>query len=345
MQHRHDPSEREHPSLELLIMCMPKRRFTFTVAAVLAISGASNATGQTIYPERPVRIVVGFPSGSALDVGARLLAQRLAEPLGKPVVVENITGAAGNIAVERVSKAVPDGYTLAFASNTQMTINPSLYNLSYDPVRNFAPISQVYFAPNVLVVGNAVPAKTLQQLVSLAKAQPGTLTYASGGGGSAPHMAAELLKSMAALDIRQIPYKGVVAAIPDLLAGRVTMMFAPISAVLPTVRDGKLRALGVSSLRRASTLPDVPTIDESGIPAFEVTIWGGLLAPAGTPMPIIRKLQVETVRAVALPEFRDKLAAIGMDTVGNSPEEFAGVIKSEIPKWATLIKASGIKAD
>lgn len=324
---------------------MCKRIRALTLAAALAISGASNATSQTNYPQKPIRIVVGFPAGSALDLGARLLAQRLAESLGKPVVVENVTGAAGSIAAERVAKAPPDGYTLAFAANAQITVNPSLYKLSYDPVRDFAPISQVYFAPNVLVVGNAVSATTFQQLTTLAKEQPGTLTYASGGGGSAPHIAAELLKSMAALDIRQIPYKGVVAAIPDLLAGRVTMMFAPISVVLPMVRDGKLRALGVSSLRRASTLPGVPTIDESGVPAFEVTIWGGLLAPAGTPMPIVRKLQRETIRALALTGVREKLAAIGMDTIGNSPEEFAGVIKAEIPKWAKLIKASGIKAD
>ena len=326
---------------------IPKRKLVLAAAALLvaATSTTPDATAQTNYPEKPIRVVVGFPPGSTLDVGARLLAQKLAEALGKPVIVENITGAAGNIAADKVAKAAPDGYTLAFAANAQITVNPSLYNLPYDPAKDFAPISQVYLAPNVLVVGNATPAKTFQELVALAKAQPSTLTYASGGGGSSPHIAAELLKSMARLDIRHVPYKGMVAAIPDLLADRVAMMFAPISIVLPSVRDGRLRPLAVTSLRRSSTFPDMPTVDESGIPGFEVIIWGGLLAPAGTPAPIIRKLQLETVRALALPDTRGTFARTGMETIGNSPEEFAAVIKSEIPKWAKLIRESGIKAD
>jgi tripartite-type tricarboxylate transporter receptor subunit TctC len=322
-----------------------KQKRATAALLVAAVSASSFANAQTNYPERPLRVMVGFPAGAAVDVGARLLAQRLGEALGQPVIVENIAGAAGNLAADRVAKAAPDGYTLAFAANAQITVNQSLYNLPYDPVRDFAPISQVYLASNALVVGNAAPASTLQQLVSMAKTRPGTFTYASGGGGSAPHLAAELLKSMAALDIRHIPYKGAVAAIPDLLAGRVTMMFAPISAVLPSVREGKLRALAVTSLRRSSTLPDVPTVDESGLPGFEITIWGGLLAPAMTPPPIVRKLQLETTRVLALPDVRGKLAEIGMETIGNSPEEFAAVIKSEIPKWAKLIRESGIKAD
>jgi tripartite-type tricarboxylate transporter receptor subunit TctC len=325
----------------------PRQRHVLAVTTLLvaAVSATSDARAQANYPERSIRLVVGFPAGSALDVGARLLAQKLGEALSKPVVVENIAGAAGNIAVDRVAKAAPDGYTLAFAANAQTTVNPSLYNAPFDPVKDFAPISQVYVAPNALVVGNAVAAKTFQELMTLAKSQPGSFTYASGGGGSSPHMAAELLKTGAGLDIRQIPYKGVVAAIPDLIAGRVTMMFAPTSIVLPAVREGKLRALAVSSLRRSSTLAEVPTVDESGIPGFEVTIWGGLLAPAGTPASIIRKLHVETVRALRLPDVRDTLAQNGMETIGNSPEEFAAIIKSEIPKWAKLIRESGIKAD
>jgi tripartite-type tricarboxylate transporter receptor subunit TctC len=182
-------------------------------------------------------------------------------------------------------------------------------------------------------------------LLALAKAQPGGLTFASGGSGSSPHLAGELLKSMARIDIREVPYKGVVAALPDLLGGRVTMMFSPISVALPPVREGKLRALAVTSLRRSSTVPDLPTIDESGFPGFEVTLWGGLLTPAGTQATIIRRLHLETVKVLALADVRAKFADLGLETIGNSPDEFAALIKSEIPKWAKVIKESGIKPD
>ena len=197
----------------------------------------------------------------------------------------------------------------------------------------------------VLVVHNAVPAKSVKELVAFAKAQPGGLTYASGGSGSPPHMAAELFKSVAGLDIRHIPYKGTVAAIPDLIGGRVTMIFFPISAVLPMVREGKLRALAVTSLRRSSAAPELPTIAESGYPGFEFTGWQGLLAPARTPAAIVGKLHLETVKALALPDLRAKFADLGLEGIGNSPDEFAAVIKSEIPKWAKVIKDSGIKPD
>lgn len=210
-------------------------------------------------------------------------------------------------------------------------------------MNDFAPISQVYVSPGLLVVHNSVPAKNLSELLALAKVRPGELTYASGGGGSSPHIAAELMKSMTGLDIRHIPYKGIGAAIPDLLAGRVTMTFAPISSVLPAVREGKLRALAVTSLKRSSALPHVPTVDESGVPGYEATLWAGLVAPAATPATIVRKLHRETAGALA--DLRAKFAELGMDVVGNSPEEFAAVIKNELPKWAKLIKESGIRAD
>jgi len=200
-------------------------------------------------------------------------------------------------------------------------------------------------SPNILVVHSVVPANTLEELIALARARPGQITFASGGSGSSPHLAAELLKSVAGVDLRHIPYKGVVVAVPDLLAGRVLMMFSPISVVLPLVRDGKLRPLAVTSLRRSPVAPDVPTIDESGYPGFEATVWYGLLAPAGTTATIVRKLHLEIVKVLALPEVRAKLADLGMEVIGNSPEEFAAVIKSEIPKWAKLLKDSGIKMD
>ena len=321
------------------------RQISGLLFGLLALLIVGSSVAQSSYPEKPIRIVVGFPPGSSADIVARLLSQKFTEALGKPVVVENVAGAAGNIAAERVAKAAPDGYTLGFAANAQIIINPSLYKLSFDPVKDFAPISQVYVSPNILVVHNAVTAKSVQELLALARAQPGVLTFATGGSGSSPHLAGELFKSMGRIDIREVPYKGVVAAIPDLLGGRVTMMFSPIPVVLPLVREGKLRALAVTSLKRSPTLSESPTVDESGVRGFEVTLWGGLLAPAGTPAATVRKLQLETVKALAQPDVRAKFADLGLETIGNSPDEFAAVIKSEIPQWAKLIKEAGIKSD
>ena len=227
----------------------------------------------------------------------------------------------------------------------QIVTNPILYKLAYDPVNDFVPVSQVSAAPTMLVVHTAVPARSVKELVALAKAQPRALTFASGGSGSSPHMAAELFKSMASLDIRIIPYKGVVAAIPDLLGGRVMVMFSPMVVVLPGVRDGKLRALAVTSLRRSSVAPELPTIAESGYPGFDYTSWGGLFAPARTPPTIVRKLHLETVKALALPHLRARLTDIGVEGIGSSPDEFAAIIKSEIPRWTKVIKESGIKPD
>jgi tripartite-type tricarboxylate transporter receptor subunit TctC len=313
---------------------------TFGLLVTLFTGGA-----QATYPEKPIHIVVGFPPGSQPDIVARLLGQVVAKSMGQPVVVENVTGAAGNIAADRVAKAAPDGYTLGLLSQTHIVVNPSLYRLPYDPVKDFAPVSQVAVSPNLLVVHAAVPAKSVNDLIALAKAQPGALTFASSGSGSGTHMAAELFKSTTAIDIRHIPYKGVVAAIPDLIGGRVTMMFSPMPVVLPLVREGKLRALAVTSSRRSSADPEVPTIAESGYPGFEATNWYGLLAPARTPATIVSRLHVETVKALALPDLRGKLTELGLEIIGNSPEEFAAAIKSETPKWAKVIKDSGIKPD
>ena len=312
---------------------------------LFALLVAGSPAAQTNYPEKPIRLVVSRPPGSSMDTVARLFGQKFAEAWGKPIVIDNVTGAAGNIAAERVAKAAPDGYTLGFLGEGQIVINPSLYKLAYDPVKDFAPVSQVTVSPYMLVVHNAVAAKSVQELVALAKAQPGGLTFASAGSGSAPHMAAELFKSVASLDIRHIPYKGVAPAIPDLLGGRVTMMFGPIATVLPLAREGKLRAIAVTSLSRFSAVPELPAIAESGYPGFEVTGWLGLLAPTGTPAMIVRKLHLETVKALALPDLRAKLADLGLEGIGNSPDEFAAAIKSGIPKWAKVIKESGIKAD
>ena len=315
--------------------------FLFGLSALL-IMGSPAA--QTTYPEKPIRLVVCFPPGSQPDTVARLLGQRSAEAGGKPVVIDNAAGAGGKIAADRVAKAAPDGYTLGLLGEGQIAISPNLNKVAFDPVKDFAPVSQISMSSRILVVHNAVLANSVKELVALARAQPGGLTFASSGSGGAPHMAAELFKSAARLDIRHIPYKGVNLAIPDLLGERVTMMFG-LSSVLALAREGKLRALAVTSLRRSSAAPELPTIDESGYPGFEFTSWSGLLAPARTPVAIVRKLHLETVKALALPDLRAKLADLGLETIGNSPDEFAAVIKSEIPKWAKVIKESGIKSD
>jgi len=315
------------------------------ILSVSAIVAAGDADAQSGFPEKPVRIVVGFPAGSQADAATRLLSQELSETLGKPVLVENVPGAAGNIATERVVKAAADGYTLASAVNAQIIINPRLYDLPFDPAKEFAPISQLYVSPNVLVVHNGVPAKSVKELLALARASPGDLTFATGGSGSSPHLAGALFKSMAGVDIRAIPYKGVVAAMPDLLGGRVMMMFSVMAVALPSVRGGKLRALAVTSLKRSPALPEVPTVDESGVPGFEVTTWGGLLAPTGTPAMIVRKLHQETIKALAQPGLRGKFADLGLETIGNSPDEFANVIRAEVPKWGKRLREAGIKVD
>ncbi|MGE5097197.1 MAG: Bug family tripartite tricarboxylate transporter substrate binding protein [Betaproteobacteria bacterium] len=321
-----------------------KRMAAFVQALSMAILlGAGLA--QAAYPEKPIRLVVGFPAGSQPDIVARMLARELAPLLEQPVVVENLTGAAGNIAADHLARAAPDGYTLGLLSQTHIVVNPSLYKLPYDPVKDFAPVSQVAVSPQMLVVNNAVAAKSVGELVALARSQPGTLTFASSGTGSGTHMAAELFKSAASVDIRHIPYKGVVAAVPDVMGARVTMMFSPIPVVWPLVREGKLRALAVTSAKRSRAAPDVPTVAESGYPGFEATNWYGLLAPAKTPAAIVERLHSATVKALAHPGLRDRLAELGLDAIGNSPQEFAAAIQSETPKWARLIRSSGIKPE
>jgi tripartite-type tricarboxylate transporter receptor subunit TctC len=312
---------------------------------LLALLIGESLAAQTNYPEKPIHLVVGFPPGSPPDIFARLFGQKLSEAWGKPVLIDNVTGAVGNIAASHVAKAAPDGYTIGVFTEAQIAVNPNLYTLAYDPVKDLAPISQLYGYPDILVVNNDVQAKSVKELVALAKAQPGGLTFASGGSGSAAHMAGELFKSAAGLDIRHIPYKGVMAAVPDLLGGRVSMVLSPMSIVLRVAREGKLRALAVTSLKRSSAAPELPTIAESGYPGFEVIGWNGMFAPAKTPVAIIRVLQLETIKALALPELRVKLADLGLEGIGNSPDEFAATIKLEIPKWAKVIEDAGIKPE
>jgi tripartite-type tricarboxylate transporter receptor subunit TctC len=315
----------------------------FVMGAALLAAGPALAQA---YPELGIRIVVGFPPGVAPDITARLLADKFGETWGKPVVVENVTGAGSNIATDRVAKAPPDGYTLLMGGNSALVISPSLYDrLPYDPVRDFAPISQVFIAANLLVIHPDVPAKTLPDLVALARTQPGKLTYGHAGVGTSQHLAAELFKYMARIDVQAVAYRGTTAVLPDLIAGRLTMSFANILNALPLAREGKLTAFAVTSRERSSAAPDMPTMAELGYPGFEAVPWFGLMAPAGTPQAVIDKLHRETARVLAQADVRRRMAELGVDLIGNTPAEFAAVIKAEIPQWAAVIKGAGIKAN
>jgi tripartite-type tricarboxylate transporter receptor subunit TctC len=261
------------------------------------------------------------------------------------VVIENVTGAGANIAGDRVAKAAPDGYTLLLASLAQLTINPSVYDkMPFDTVKDVIPVTQAVFTPNILAVNNDVPAKSVAELVALARSQPGLLTFGSAGVGTSQHLAGELFKSMAGVNIRHVPYRGATPVIADLLGGRISMFFGNVTSVLPLVQEGKLRGLAVTSLKRLAATPDLPTLDESGFAGFDATASFGLVAPAGTPPAIIDKLHRETVRILALPDVRKRFAELGSEVIGNSPGEFAAVIKAEIPQWAKLIKEAGIRA-
>jgi len=314
------------------------------LATLIALLVGEHASAQSSYPNRPVRIVVGFPPGTAPDVSARILAAKFAISWNVPVTVENITGAGSNIATERVANSSADGYTLLMGGNSALVVSPSLYDkLPYDPVKDFAPISQIFVAVNILTVHPNVPANTLPELVALAKAQPGKLTYGHAGIGTSQHLAGELFKYMAHVDIQPVAYRGSTAVVPDLLAGRVTMFFGNVVNVMPLIRDGKLRAFAVTSLKRSVVAPDLPTLAESGFPGFEAVPWFGLMAPSGTPPEVIDKIYRETVKDLAMPEVRKAMGEQGLDIIGNSPTEFAAVLAKEIPAWAKVIKETGIK--
>src|SRR5579871_379469 len=314
------------------------------LAANLAILlTAQTASAQSPYPNRPVKILVGFTPGTAPDLAARILADRFAEVWGSAFVVENVPGAGSNIATAQVAKASADGYTLLMGGNSSLVINPSLYeSLPFDPVKDFEPITQVFVAANVLAVPAELPIASVADIVALAKVNPGKLSYGHAGGGTSQHLAGELFKHMAGIDIAPVPYRGTTAMLPDLLGKRITMSFANISNVVPLARQGKLRMLAITSIRRSPLVPELPTMAEQGYPGFEAVPWFGLVAPAGTPQEIVDKLHAETVKTLALPEVRKKFDELGIEPVGNTPAEFAAVIRKEIPEWAKVIKDAGI---
>jgi tripartite-type tricarboxylate transporter receptor subunit TctC len=322
-----------------------KRHFRRCTAIALAATMAAAAWAQP-YPTKPIRIVVPFPAGGTTDVLARAAAQRLTETLGQPAVVDNRPGAGGNIGAELVAKAAPDGYTLLMGTVGTHAINPSLYpKMPYDHVRDFAPVILVAGVPNVLVVNPALPVKSVQELIAYAKANPGRVNFASSGNGTSIHLSGELFKTMAGVQITHIPYKGSAPALMDLIGGQVQIMFDNLPSALPQIKAGKLKALAVTSRERAPALPDVPTMAESGLPGFEASSWFGLLAPAGTPQPIILKLNADVAKWVASPEAKEKLLAQGANAAGGTPEDFARHIAAETAKWQKVVKESGAKID
>jgi tripartite-type tricarboxylate transporter receptor subunit TctC len=303
------------------------------------------APAQEAYPSKPVRIIVPFAAGGVADLLPRIVGEKLTQKWGQPVVVENKVGAAGNIGMAEGARAAPDGYTLLLAPAGNLTVNPKLFpNLPFDTYRDLTPVTLLAQSPNVLVVHPSVPAKSFQELIAYAKANPGKLNFASPGEGSGAHLAGELLKIEAGIDATHVPYKGIAPAVNDLLGGQVQMMFAGISTVLQHVKAGKLVALAIASPKRNPQLPDVPTVSESGLPGFDVTSWYGIVVRAGTPPAIVQKVQRDMTEALQSAEVQSRLAALGLEPVGDTPSEFDALIKAETKKWGAIVEKAGIKA-
>ena len=310
------------------------------------IPGMRIAQAQEAWPAKPIRLVVPFPAGGTTDIIGRVVAGELGKAFGGSAIVENRAGAGGNIGSEAVARSAPDGYTLLVCTVGTHGINSSLYSkLSFDPVKDFAPVTLLATVPNVLVVHPSVKANNVKELIALAKANPGRLNYASSGNGTSIHLSGELFKTMTGTFMTHIPYRGSAPAVADLLAGQVDLMFDNLPSALPHIKAGKLRALGVTSAARSAALPDVPTIAEAGVPGYEASSWFGLVAPAGTPAPIVAKLQQTIAKSFGNPQVRERLQGQGAEPVGNPPEAFARYIQDEIAKWAKVVKASGARVD
>jgi tripartite-type tricarboxylate transporter receptor subunit TctC len=304
--------------------------------------GMSPSFPQSNYPDRPIHLIYGFPPGN--DMIPRIFAGKLSERLGKPVIFENVTGAAGNIAADRTAKAAPDGNTIGILTGANITINPTLFKkLPYDPVKDLKPVSLIFGYPNLLVVNNSVPAGSVQQLIALAQRQPNALTYGHQGPGTTVHLAAEILKSMAHIEIQGVPYRGAPAVLTDLVSGRIAMAFVSPAPAMPLMKDGKLRALAVTSRSRVPFAPDIPTMEEAGFPGFEITVWFGLFVPTATPAAIVERLNREAVKIMSAPDVQKKATDIGQVALSNTPAEFTDLIKNETPFWARVIKEAGIE--
>lgn len=316
-------------------------RNVFAVATLTVLASLTTPAQAQQWPERPIRLIVPFPAGGPNDIIARVVAQKMSEGLKQSIVIDNRGGAGGVTGTDAVAKAAPDGYTVAITSAGALAIAPALQRMPYDPLKDLKPVTLVAKVPELLVVPADSPAKDLAAFSTMAKAKRGEFNYASTGPGSMPHLAAELLKSAAGLDIVHVPYQGAAPAVNDLLVGRTQMMFADIPVLLPHVQGGKLRALGVGSAERAPSLPDVPTFAEQGLKQVQAENWYGLVAPAATPAPIVARLHASVVEALKAAEVKDKLAPQGAILVGDTPEQFAAYIAAETKKWAEVAKAAG----
>jgi tripartite-type tricarboxylate transporter receptor subunit TctC len=332
--------------------CAPRNRLARIAAAMSLLCATllpgipAHAGDNGPWPSRPIRLVLPFPPGGGTDTLARIMAPRMNELLGQPIVVDNRAGAAGNIATDIVAKADPDGYTVLMGFNTALTMNPSLYkNLPFDVQRDFKPVTLLATAQYVLVVNSSLPVHSVKELIALAKSKPGQLNYSSSGPGSPLHLAGELFKARTGTDITHIPYKGGGPATIGLLSGQAQLMFGSVSAVMPHVKEGKLRALAVTGLKRSDVAPDLPTLDQSGLPGFNVTSWYGLLVPRGTPDAIVTNLAAAAQKVVQMPEVREAMAKQGLELSIDTPQEFAGLIKTETATWADLIHKMNIHAD
>lgn len=322
-----------------------QQRVRCAALALTVCTTVCTAAGAQDYPLKPVRLIVPFAPGGGTDLSARIIAQKLGESFGANFVVDNRPGAAGIVGTEMLARSKPDGYVLVVVSSSH-AINPAMYpKLPYDTARDFAPVSLLLSGPALLVVHPSLPAKNARELIALAKSRPGLLTFASAGHGTPPHMGGELFKALAGIDITHIPYKGNGPAYTDLMAGQVSIMFPNIATAMPYAKTGRMRALGVGGRQRSAIAPEIPTIAESGLPGYEMSSWFGLLAPAGTPAPIVTRLQQEIARIFKQADVREKLLAQGVEPVGGTPQEFAAFLNAETAQWTKVIRASGLKPE
>ena len=311
------------------------------IASLLALACTGTALA---YPTKPMRLIVGFSPGGSTDVTARILAERMSASLGQQLVVDNRAGAGGNIGADLVAKANPDGYTILMATTGVMAFNHYLYRkLPYDAQRDFSPVTQIGALPLILVVPASLPAKSASELVVLARSNPGKYSFGSSGVGGTTHVTGELFKALAKIDIVHVPYKGSGQMMSDLLSGQVQIAFDQIASSIAHVKSGRLRALGITTAKRSSLLPDMPTIAEAGVPGYEATSWNGFAVPTGTPKAVINRLQQETLKAVSIPEVKERMYVLGIETIASTPEQFAAHIKAERDKWVPLLKKIGVK--
>jgi len=320
-------------------------RWWVALVALVAAAVPMQVLAQA-WPSKPIKYVVPFAPGGTTDILARTVGEKLSIALGQPVVVENKPGAGGGVGADFTAKAAPDGYTIMGGTISTHAINASLYsNLPYDPVKDFAAITLIARVPNLLVINPDIKAKNVAELIALMKANPGKFTFASSGNGTSQHLSGELFKSMAGVDMQHIPYKGSPPALQDVVGGQVSMTFDNITTAWPLAKAGKLRPLAVTTAKRSSIAPEVPTLAESGLPGFEVGSWQGVFAPAGTPPEIVKRLNAEIVKILNMPDVKERLVALGAEPVGDTPEQFSAYVKSEVAKWSDIVKKSGAKVD